>query len=156
VKTPTMDDYVKLLCTLFERFVQEDPEHESALFRYSNQMMIVLFTFFELRRIFKFKAQRRWLEEHPEMLQRLGWTSIPHRVTLSRRDKELYPVVQAFVQLVGQYASAVDARLRPRHLARCSVSSASSMLSRVEENSRARIPCLPKKSSIDLAVLNSC
>jgi len=114
--TPTMDDYVKLLCTLFERFVQEHPEHESALLRYSNQMMIVLFTIFELRRIFKFKAQRRWLEDHPEMLQRLGWTSIPHRVTLSRRYKTLYPVLQAFVQFVGQYAREVDARLRQRHL----------------------------------------
>lgn len=116
MQTPTMDDYVKLLCTLFERFVQEQPEQENSLYTYSNPKMIVLFTFFELRRIYKFKAQRRWLEEHPEMLERLGWTSIPHRVTLSRRSKELYPVLQAFVQFVGQYASDLDARLRQRHL----------------------------------------
>jgi hypothetical protein len=85
MKTPTMDDYIKLLCTLFAQFVQEHPEHENNLFTYSNQMMLVLFTFFELRRIYKFKAQRRWLEEHPEMLQRLGEPRIPHRVRLSRR-----------------------------------------------------------------------
>jgi hypothetical protein len=86
------------------------------LFTYSNQMMIVLFTVFQFRRIFKFKAQRRWLEEHPAMLKRLGWTSIPHRVTLSRRYKELYPVLQAFVQFVGQYARELDARFGQRHL----------------------------------------
>ena len=114
--TPRMDDYVKLVCTLFERFVQEQPEHESALFTYSNQMMIVLFTLFHYRRIYHFKAQRRWLCEHPAMVQLLGWTSIPHRVTLSRRYKALYPVVQAFVQFVGQYASALDLRFRQRHL----------------------------------------
>lgn len=116
MKTPTMDDYVKLLCTLFERFVQEHPEHESVWFTNSNQMMLVLFTLFQHRRIFQFKAQRRWLEEHPEMGKRLGWTSIPHRVTLSRRYKALYPVLQAFVPFVGQYANDVDARFRQRHL----------------------------------------
>src|SRR5262245_51970385 len=116
MKTPTMDDYVKLLCTLFARFVQEQPEHDSAKFTYSNQMMIVLFTVFQFRRIFKFKAQRRWLEEHPEMLKQLGWMSIPHRVTLARRYKQLYAVLQAFVQFVGPYASALDAQFRQRHL----------------------------------------
>src|SRR5689334_546003 len=70
----------------------------------------------QFRRIFKFKAQRRRLEEHPTMLERLGWTRIPHQVPLSRRDKARYAVVQAFVQFVGQYAHDVDPRLRQRHL----------------------------------------
>lgn len=116
MKTPTMDDYVNLLCILFERFVQEQPAQENVMFTYSNQMMIVLFMVFQHRRICKFKAQRRWLEEHPELGKRLGWTRIPHRVTLSRRYKELYPVLQAFVQFIGQYVSGVDARFRQRHL----------------------------------------
>jgi hypothetical protein len=73
MQTPTMDDYVKLLCTLFERFVQEHPEQERSVFTYSNQMMIVRFTLFHYRRIFQFKTQRRWLAAHPALVQRLGW-----------------------------------------------------------------------------------
>lgn len=114
---PTLTDYVKLMCTLFERFVQENPAHESAMYTYSNRMMIVFFVVMQYRRIFKFKAQRRWLDEHPGMVQLLGWSSLPHRVTLSRRYKQLYPVVQAFVQFIGQYASGLDRRLGQRHLA---------------------------------------
>jgi len=113
---PTMDDYVKLICTLFERFVQEQPEHESKQLTYSNQQMIVLFTFLQYRRIYAFKAQRRWLEAHSEMRKRLGFAGLPHRVTLSRRYKQLAPVVAAFVQFIGQYASTVDGRLRQTHL----------------------------------------
>ena len=59
---------------------------------------------------------RRWLEAHPEMQKRLNWKQIPDRTTLSRRYKQLYPVVQAFVQFIGQYADTMDSRFSNKHL----------------------------------------
>jgi hypothetical protein len=46
--------------------------------------MIVLFTLFQFRLMFHFKAQQRWLEAHPEMLPLLGFEQVPHRMTFSR------------------------------------------------------------------------
>ena len=116
MSNPNLTDYVHTLCTLFERFVQAYPAYESQLYRYSNQKMIVLFTMLQFRRIFKFKAQRRWLGEHGELLALLGWDTVPHRTTLWRRYKQLYPVLQAFVQFIGQYAGELDERFRQPHL----------------------------------------
>jgi hypothetical protein len=116
MNNPKLTDYVHVLCTLFERFMQANPAYESQLFTYSNQRMIVLFTLLQFRRIFRFKAQRRWLAEHPERLALLGWAQVPHRTTLSRRYKHLSGVVQAFVQFVGQFASELDERFRQKHL----------------------------------------
>jgi hypothetical protein len=113
---PESADYVKVLCTLFERFVQTHPLYESRLYTYTNQRMIVLFILFQFRRIWHFKAQHRWLEKHPEIVKWLGWEQVPHRTTLSRRYKQLYAVVQAFVQFIGQDAGELDERLRQAHL----------------------------------------
>lgn len=116
MSTPTMDDYIKLLFTLFERFVQEQGEHENKRYDYSNASLIVLFSLFLQRKIMAFKAQRRWLGMHPEMLKRLEWKQIPDRTTLSRRYRQRYPVVQAFVQFIGQYASQLDEVFAHKHL----------------------------------------
>jgi hypothetical protein len=116
MSNPSMTDYVHVLCTLFDRFVQAHPTYESALYTYSNQRMIVLFTILQFRRIFKFKAQRRWLGEHGEILALLEWATVPHRTTLLRRYKQVGAVLPAFVQFVGQYAATLDARFRQKHL----------------------------------------
>lgn len=116
MSNPKLTDYVHLLCTLFDRFVQAHPTYESRLYTYDNQKMLVLFVIFQMRRIWRFKAQHRWLQEHPEMMKLLKWRRIPHRTTLSRRYKQLYEVVQAFVQFMGQDAGALDERLRQHHL----------------------------------------
>ncbi len=113
---PTLTAYVKTICTLFDRFVQVHPEHESALHTYSNQTLLVFFLLMQARRIFAFKTQWRWLTQHPELLSQLGWEAVPHRTTLLRRYRELYPVLQALVQFVGQDATALDERLRQTHL----------------------------------------
>lgn len=116
MNNPTMADYVHILCTLFERFVQTHPNYESQLYTYNNQRMVVLFVMLQFRRIWRFKAQHRWLTQHPKVLKWLGWEQVPHRTTLSRRYKQLYAVVQAFVQFIGQDAGDLDARLRQQHL----------------------------------------
>jgi len=36
----------------------------------------------QFRSIHEFKAQHRWLEAHPEILELLGWTKVPHRTTI--------------------------------------------------------------------------
>lgn len=116
MNNPKMADYVHILCTLFERFVQTQPSYESGLYTYNNQRMVVLFVILQFRRIWHFKAQHRWLTQHPQLLKWLCWEQVPHRTTFSRRYKQLYEVVQAFVQFIGQDASALDARLRQQHL----------------------------------------
>lgn len=116
MNNPKMADYVHILCTLFERFVQAQPSYESRLHTYNNQRMVVLFVILQFRRIWRFKAQHRWLTQHPQLLRWLGWEQVPHRTTLSRRYKQLYEVVQAFVQFIGQDGGNLDARLRQQHL----------------------------------------
>ena len=114
--TPTFTDYVKSICTLFDRFVQVHPEHESALHTYSNRSLLIFFLLMQMRRIFTFKTQWRWLTQHPQLLVHLGWVQVPHRTTLLRRYGKLYPLLQALVQFVGQDATALDERLRQTHL----------------------------------------
>lgn len=119
MEKPTMTDYVKLMFTLFERHIQDQP-HKSAKqgcpFTFSQQAMIVLFTILQFRRIYRFKRQRKWLEAHPELLPLLKLERVPHRTTLSRRYKQLYETVQAFIAFIGQYASDLDPSLKQKHL----------------------------------------
>ena len=68
---PIMTDYVTLIFTLFEKFEQQmnqETAKKGKPFTYSQQCFIVLFVILQFRRIFKFQTQRKWLEEHPEIL----------------------------------------------------------------------------------------
>jgi DDE family transposase len=116
--TPTFADYVQLLFTLFERFLQEQSaRHQRGHpFVYQHQTLLVFFLLMQQRRIFRFKAMRRWLLQHPEDRQHLGLEDVPNRTTLSRRYKALYPVVQDFIAFIGQYAETLDPRFDSRDL----------------------------------------
>jgi Transposase DDE domain len=115
---PTFADYVDLLCTLFERFWQHHTArpHRGHPFVYDYKALIVFFVLMQQRRIFRFKAQRRWLKRHPDMQQVLGLDEVPHRTTLSRRYKALYAVVQDFIAFLGQYAEDLDPRFTSEDL----------------------------------------
>jgi hypothetical protein len=107
---PTLADYVRLIYWLFDCFEREEvvtrrPGHP---FTYGHKLMIVFFTLMHFRRIFRFKAQRRWLENHQQQAMDLGFESLPVRTTLSRRYKKLYSVVQAFIAFVAAWAGAID------------------------------------------------
>jgi len=102
---PTLTDYVTLIFTLFEQFEQQemnDKAKPGSPFTFSQKCFIVLFVILQFRRIFKFKAQKRWLEEHPKMLTLLQWPRVPHRTTFSRRYKALGLVIEAFITFVGE------------------------------------------------------
>src|SRR5262245_3437615 len=98
---PTLADYVQIICTLFDQFEQHRRSQQGAKlgkpYSYSEKLMIVFFVVMQFRRIFKFKAQRRWLGEHPELREALGFSSLPDRTTLSRRYKRLYESLQPFI-----------------------------------------------------------
>jgi len=79
-------------------------------------VLIVVCAILQLHRIFKFKAQQRWLEAHPDLRTQLGLPATPHRTTLSRRYKALYSTIQAFVPFVSQYAPDLDPAFNPAHL----------------------------------------
>jgi hypothetical protein len=117
---PTLADYVHLIFTLFDLFVQHQQGNNGLKpgrpFTFAEKAMIVLFTLFQFRRIFHFKAQRRWLEAHPEMLPLLDFEQVPHRTTFSRRYKQLYDTLQEFVAFLGTYASELDPVLSQEHL----------------------------------------
>jgi hypothetical protein len=118
--TPILTDYVHIMYTLFDTFVQWQGQSASpkpgSPFTYAEKTMIVFFTIMQFRRIFKFKAQRRWLEAHRVILSVLGWETIPHRTTLSRRYKQLYETIQHFVAFIGHYAPDLDERFSHEHL----------------------------------------
>jgi hypothetical protein len=119
MEEPTFADYVTLIFNLFERFVQEcgsEMDWYSDRYDYDHKTLIVFFAMMQYRRIFKFKAQWRWLKAHPAERGQLGFESVPDRTTLSRRYKALYPILQDFIAFVGQYAEQLDERFAGRDL----------------------------------------
>jgi hypothetical protein len=119
MEEPTLIDYVSLIFNLYERFVQESQTERSwsaERYRYEHKTLIVFFIMMQQRQIVKFKAMWRWLKAHARERQRLGFAGVPHRITLSRRYKALYDVLQAFIEFVGQYARQLDERFDSQDL----------------------------------------
>ncbi len=112
MEAPTRTDYVQVYFTLFAQFAQTQavPLGRGRRFTYQQQVLIVFFTCMLIRRITEFKAQWRWLDTHPTETQQFGFVTVPHRTTLMRRYKRLAPVVQAFIDFVGQWAAPMDAQ----------------------------------------------
>lgn len=115
---PTFNDYVDLIYNRFAAFVQSS--HEVAKmgkpYTYQNQSMIVFFMWMQFKKIHQFKTQWHWLTQHPESLSVLGWETVPHRTTISRRYKTLYDVIQAFSAFVGQDSEPLGAEMNTKHL----------------------------------------
>jgi len=115
---PSLTDYVRTMFTLFDQFVQEGEAttKPGRPYTFCEKAMIVLFTICQCRHIFRFQAQRRWLVGHPEVLALLQWEHVPARTTLSRRYKQLYATLQAFIAFNGQYAAKLDPKFSQAHL----------------------------------------
>jgi hypothetical protein len=115
---PTFADYVELLFTLFQHFLQHHAArpHRGHPFVYEHKALIMFFVVMQQRRIFRFKAQHRWLQRHPETRQVFGLDTVPHRTTLSRRYKALSDVVQAFIAFLGHYGEHLDPGLTSKDL----------------------------------------
>ena len=116
---PKLTDYATLIFTLFDKFEQEQMDKTTKLgkpYTFSQKCFIVLFVILQFRRIFKFKAQKRWLEEHPEILRLLEWEQIPHRTTFSRRYKALWPTLESFITFVGEAGSDLGDEFANHHL----------------------------------------
>ncbi len=111
MQAPNRTDYIRCYFTLFERFEQQHPAaaQRGRPLTYAHRLLIVFFTWMLMRRVTEFTTQRRWLETHPSEAQELGFSSLPHRTTLMRRYKSIAPIVDAFVEFVGQWAESMDA-----------------------------------------------
>lgn len=103
---PSQDDYVETYFTLFEIFQQGRSQQikRGRPYTYTDKALIVFFTMMLIKQITAFKAQHRWLVTHPLEVLRLGFETIPHRTTLSRRFKQLYETIQEFTIFVGWWA----------------------------------------------------
>ncbi len=114
---PMLTDYVSLIITLFELFKQHRSEQFGSKrgrpFTYTEEMFIIFFMLMQFRRIHAHKAKWRWLTKHPEMLEMLGWSQVPHRTTIARRYKALYEVVQEFILFIAQYAPELSEQFEP-------------------------------------------
>lgn len=117
---PKLTDYVSVIMQLFERFMQHPIDQpgvkQTKSLTYSTHSFIIFFMLMQFRSIYAFKAQRRWLTHHPEMLQMLGWQQPPHRTTIARRYKALYEVIEAFVLFISQYTADLSEQFDLTHL----------------------------------------
>jgi hypothetical protein len=114
---PTFDDYVKIIFHLFDQFEQEQRErHRGRPVIYKDKILIVFFIIMQFKRLYKFKAQQRWLENHPDQRAEIGLATVPHRTTLSRRYKALYQVIQEFVAFLGELGVEFDLAFASQHL----------------------------------------
>ena len=102
----------------FEAFVQSSDEVAKLgkPYTYQNQSMIVFFMWMQFKQMYKFKTQWRWLKQHPDSLSVLGWETIPHRSTISRRYKALYTVIHAFIAFLGQDSEPLGDEMNTKHL----------------------------------------
>ncbi len=118
MQTPNLNDYVELMVTLFEKYEQSGPRssYGPSVYIYSHKVLIVFFTMMQFRRIYQFKMQRKWLEKHGEISLMLGFKTIPHRTTLSRRYKALYQPLQGFTIFVSDYVSQLAEQFSRTHL----------------------------------------
>ena len=120
MENPTLTDYVIIICTLFEQFEQERQKKEGAKrgcpYTYTEERFVIFLLLMQFHRIYHFKTQHRWLENHPDIRAELGWETVPHRTQISRRYKQLYEVLQAFSCFVAQYAASLDELLSVKHL----------------------------------------
>lgn len=107
---PSVNDYVKTYFTLYERFEQEQntSNHCGHPYDYETKTMILFFTIMLVRRIHAFKTQHRWLVQHSDLAKQIGFERIPVRTTLSRRFKQLYPTLQAFIAFLGAWAENLN------------------------------------------------
>lgn len=119
-ETPVLTDYVSLIITLFGLFKQYRSERQGPKpgrpFTYTEETFIIFFMLMQFRQIYAFKAQWRWLNKHPDVLEMLAWATVPDRTTISRRYKALYAVVQEFVLFIGEYAPKLDKQFSQAHL----------------------------------------
>lgn len=119
MEKPTLTDYVHLIITLFDKFVQTNPValKYQKLCTYKCREMILFFMLMQFRRIYQFKTQHDWLVAHPEMQQLLGFEVVPHRTTISRQFKKLGDIVSDFVAFVGHEVADLDEAFANTHLA---------------------------------------
>lgn len=110
MEKPARKDYIKMIYTLFDQFEQQQTtsSRRGRPFTYAQKVLLVFFIIMQFHRIFRFKAQWRWLKTHPQEAQEIGFQGTPHRTTLLRRYKKLYPVIQQFAAFVGQWAEELD------------------------------------------------
>lgn len=115
---PTFNDYVDLIYNRFEAFTQASAEAKRVghPLVYQHKSMIVFFMWMQLKRIYHFKTQWKWLQQHPEALAVLEWECVPHRTSLSRRYKRLYTVVDELVLYLGQGSAELGDELKTEHL----------------------------------------
>ncbi len=110
---PDLTSYVGLIMNLFGQFEQATvgPAKRGHPYEFSEPGMIAFFMVMQARRKFQFLSQVKWLQQHPLYLLHFGFERVPHRTTLARRYKQLYPTLQAFVEWVGQYGALLDPAL---------------------------------------------
>jgi hypothetical protein len=115
---PTFNDYVSLIYKQFAAFVESEVTcaELGRPYLYNQQGMIVFFMWMQFKHIYEFKAQWRWLTQHPEALAVLDWTKVPHRTTLLRRYKQLYPVLQEFIAYQGATSADLGDEMSTQHL----------------------------------------
>lgn len=109
MQAPSKNDYVRTYFTLYERFEQgqHKSSHRGRPCDYTTKCLILFFTIMMIRRITAYQAQHRWLIHHEDEMRSLGFEKVPDRTTLSRRNKQLYPTIQAFIAFLGQWAEAL-------------------------------------------------
>ena len=115
---PIFTDYVGLIYTLFDKFAQDQkktpkPGHP---FDFKDQSFLIFLLWMQMRHITAFKAQHRWLKQHPEHLKCLNFKRLPHRTTISRRYKALYDTLQDFIAFVGNFAQDLEPDFRSKEL----------------------------------------
>jgi hypothetical protein len=110
MQAPSRSDYVRSYFTLFDRFQRQHPaaSERGRPLTYPHRLLIIFFTCMLMRRICEFTTQRRWLDTHPTEAAEFGFTRLPHRTTLMRRYKSIAPIVDAFIEFVGEWAETIE------------------------------------------------
>jgi hypothetical protein len=114
---PDREDYITLLFQFLEEFEASDTcnptERRGHPQVYPDSSLIVFFAIMLLKAVNRFKAQHRWLLVNPDWLPRLNLETVPSRVTLSRRYKQVAPKLEAFIAYLGDVGISLDTETPP-------------------------------------------
>lgn len=112
---PTPEDYIQGLRTVMDDFQRQHPCEVTGgcPYTYSQRLLLVFFLLMHLRHITAFKAQRRWLQTHPQEARQLGFDTLPDRTTLSRRYRALAPLLEHVVAHAAHWAAPLLVEVKP-------------------------------------------
>ncbi len=98
----------------YENYEKENSSEK--LYLYKQSTFLLFFVIMTLKKVYKFKAMHRWLENNSKEALEIGFTtSIPVRTTISRRYKSLENHLLKLIEFISLSVNYIDKQFETKH-----------------------------------------